>query len=206
MPTARRPLVFAMALATGLLSPERCPAAVAPSMPESIVVARMDEHDDLIFVVYADGQFDKGVLLDPRTAERHSSQVRLPRGLPMGRLTLLGVPRALAEQSKNAPDPAWLKDAVPGVVRVTGVIHHYPVERSSALHRYHLEKTDAGLELTLLNPDVLTPYPAENLRPEKPAATDYLWIVFAGVVVVLSAGVLAVWGFNPRKSAGGSRS
>src|SRR5260370_29300440 len=127
MPTSRRPLVFAIAWATGLLIPESCPAVVAPSMPESIVVVNMDDHEDLIFVVYADGQFEKGILLDPRTAERHSGQVRLPRGLPMGQLSLLGVPRTLAEKSKNAPDLAWLKDVVPGVVRVTGVIHHYPV-------------------------------------------------------------------------------
>ena len=126
------------------------------------------------------------------------------KGLPTGKLSLLGVPRALAEKSKNAPDPVWLADATPGVVRFTGVIHNYPVEKHSALHQYELEKTDGGLRITLLNPDVLTPYSSGNgLSPKKPLM-PYLWLGVAGAVTVLIAGVVVFWIVKRRGSQGSS--
>jgi len=51
---------------------------------------------------------------------------------------------------------------------------------------------------------VLTPYPAENLRPEKTPETEYQWVVLAGAVVVLIAGVVVVWSLKHRTSGGGS--
>src|SRR5262249_41091384 len=151
-----------------------------------------------------DGQFEKGFLLDPTTAGQ-SGHVRLPgKGLPTGKLSLLGVPRALAEKSKNAPDPAWLTDPAPGVVRVSGIIHHYPVEKSSALHQYEPEKPDDGLKITLLNPDVLTPYPPEDWMLAKKPPTPYLWLSLAGVVTVLIAGVVVLWILKGRGSQRGS--
>jgi hypothetical protein len=198
----RRPFVFAVALAIGLLSPRGSPAAVVPALPENIVISKMNQHGDLIFILYANEDIEKGFFLDPKTAGQ-SGNVRLPTGLPEGKLSLLGVPRTLAEKSKKSPDPAWLRAPPPGIVRVTGVIHHYPVERSSAVHQYELEKADDGLKLTLLNPEVLTPYPPEEVRPAKKSETAYLWLGFAGVVTVLIAGVVIVWILRRRGSEGG---
>ena len=200
----RSRFVFAIALATGFLNPQNSPAAVVPSMPEKIVVSKMGDYGDLLFVLFVDGEFEKGFLLDPKTADP-SGLVRLPRqGLPVGKLSLLGVPRALAEKSKNGADPAWLKDAVPGVVCVSGVIHHYPVEKHSTLHPYELEKTDDGLKITLLNPDVLMPYPPEDWMLDRGSPISYLWLGLAGAVAVLIAGVVVVWILSRQSSQSGS--
>src|SRR5207248_5062945 len=87
---------------------------------------------------------DKPFRLDSR-AGTGGSGVQLPRDLPVGELALLAVPRELAEKSKEPLDPAWLKPAAPGVVRVEGTIHTYPVEKYSALHRYQVDRTAKGL-------------------------------------------------------------
>lgn len=192
-------------LAAGLLCPGWALAAVVPRMPEKIVVEDMDNDGDLVFVLYLEGQFDRGVLLDPKTAERLFGAVRLPPGLPEGQLSLLAVPRGLVGEGRAAPDPAWLESHPPGVVRVTGLIHHYPVEKSRVLHRYKLEEGDDGLKVTLLNPDVLKPYPPEDLSPAKASQPAYLWLALAGAVAVLIAGVAVVWVLTRRSSEGGSR-
>lgn len=215
-------------LAAALLIPGWALAAVVALMPERIVVEDMDNHGDLVFVLYLEGQFDRGVLLDPKAAERLSGAVRLPPGppegrldnegmeraraaqakgfpgLPVGRLSLLGVPRGLVGEGRASPDPAWLEGGTPGVVRVAGVIHHYPVEKSRALHQYKLEKVDDGLKVTLLNPDVLTPYPPEDWMLEKKSSTPYLWIGLAAGVAVLIAGVVAFWSLKRRSSRDGT--
>lgn len=215
-------------LAAALLIPGWASAAVMPLIPERIVVEDMDKHGDLVFVLYLDGQFDRGFLLDPKVAERLSGAVRLPParpvgpldnealeraraaqakgfpGLPVGRLALLGVPRELVVEDRASPDPAWLDGRAPGIVRVTGVIHHYAVEKSRAIHQYKLEKADDGLTMTLLNLDLLTPYPPEDWMREKTASTPYLWIGLAGGVVVLSAGVVVFWILKRRRSRGGT--
>jgi hypothetical protein len=202
-------------LAAALLSPAWALAAVVPLMPEQIVIEDMDNHGDPVFILYLEGQFDRGVLLDPKAAERLSGAVRLPPGppegaldnegmeraraaqakgfpgLPVGRLSLLGVPRGLVGEGRVSPDPAWREGRAPLVVRVTGVIHHYPVEKSRALHQYKLEKADDGLKMTLLNPDVLTPYPPENLGSTKESQPAYLWLGLAGAVLI--GAVLVVW-------------
>ena len=209
--TLLRPIVFAMAIATAFLSPRSCPAAVVPTMPQKIVISRMRDHGNLVYVLFVDGQFEKGFLLDPKTADP-SGDVRLPyKGtnpsdslLPVGKLSLLGVPRALANKSKNGPDLAWLTEAPPGVVRVTGVIHHYPVEKSATLHLYELEKTNEGLKIALLTPDVLTPYPPEEWMLAKDSSKPYLWIALAGAVTVLLTGVVVLWILKRRGSQGGS--
>jgi hypothetical protein len=212
-------------LAAGLLSPGWALAAVVALMPERIVVEDMDNHGDLVFVLYLQGQFDRGVLLDPQASEHLSGAVRLPPGkpegrldnlgieraraaqakgfpgLPEGRLSLLGVPRGLVGEGRASPDPAWLEGGAPGVVRITGVIHHYPVEKSHAVHHYQLSKTDAGLELRLLNPEVLEPYSAERLAPEEGPAQKYLWVALAGGAAVLITGALAVWALKRRSWA-----
>jgi len=204
MPASRSSFVIVTALAAGFISPGPCPADVMMSWPEHISISGMADHGDLIFVVFADGQIEKGLFLDPKTAEQ-AGQVRLPyAGLPKGDLSLLGVPRALAEKSKNSPDPAWLKEAVPGVVRVSGVIHNNPVQKHSAAHRYQLDKTADGLKVTLLNPDVLTPYPPEDLRPARDSKTAYLWLGLGGAVAVLIAGGLVVLMLRRRRSEDGS--
>jgi hypothetical protein len=204
MPSSSHSFAFAIAFATGLLNPARCSADVAPTMPENIVVSGMGDHADLVFVFFADGNIEKGFLLDPKAAG-DSGGVRLPReGLPEGKLSLLGVPRTLAEKSKNAPDPAWLTAGSPGVVRVKGVIHHYRIEKALATQWYQLDKTDDGLTVTLMNPDVLTSYGAENLHPESELGTRFLWFGIAGgAVVLLLAGVL-VWGIKRRDLSDGS--
>src|SRR5690348_673719 len=106
MSQSRHFFAFAAACMTGLLSAGNCPADVAPTMPQNIVISGMGDHGDLIFVLFVDGQFEKGFLLDPKTAGQ-SGQVQLPSWgpdpkanlLPMGKLSILGVPRALAEKS-----------------------------------------------------------------------------------------------------------
>jgi hypothetical protein len=125
-------------------------------------------------------------------------------GLPVGRLSLLGVPRGLVGESRASPDPSWLDGRAPGVVRVTGVIHHYPVQKSQALHQYKLEKVEDGLQVTLLNPDVLTPYPPEVIRPAKESQAAYLWLGLVGAVAVLTAVLVGLWVFVRRRSESGS--
>jgi hypothetical protein len=171
-------------------------------MPDNIVIDKMDQHQDLVFVLYANGDIEKGVFLDPKTAGE-SGQVRLPKGLPEGKLSLLGVPRTLADKSKNSPDPAWLRAPPPGVVRVTGVIHHYPVEKHYALHQYELVRADDSLKLTLLNPDVLTPYPPEDwmLAKKAPKSPGYLWLGLGALVAVLIASVVVVWIMRPKSKS-----
>jgi len=205
MPTSHRLLIVAMLLAASLLRPGNAPADVAASHPEVIVIANLAEFRDMIFVVYKDGEFAKGVRVDPTTAEYHDGGYLLPPELPRGKLAMLGVARALAEKAKDAPDPAWLKPSTPGVVRVTGTIHTLPVQRHSAVHRYRLDKTDSGLQVSLLNPDVLTPYPAENLSgPEPKWSTSYLWVIVAGGALVLMVVFWSLWRLNRRNPPAGT--
>lgn len=194
MSTLLRTLVFALGLAAGL-SPSPCPADVAPMLPHDVVISKMDAHGDFVFVIYRNGDIAKGVLLDPK--EGRSGDVQLPSGLPVGALSLLAVPRALAEERDNAPDPDWLHKSPPGVIRVSGVIHHRHVEKHSMRHQYELDKTDDGLKVTLLNPDVLTGYGPEPWMLEKRSSKTYLWIALAGAAVLI-AGVVAVWSLKRR--------
>lgn len=189
-------------LATGLLCPGWARGAVVPRMPEKIVVEDMDYDGNLVFVFYLEGQFERGVLLDPKTAERLFGAVRLPPGLPEDQLSLLAVPRGLVGEGRAAPDPAWLEGHPPGVIRVTGLIHHYPVEKSRVLHRYKLEMEDDGLKVTLLNPDVLNPYPPQDLSTAEPSQPPYLWLGLAGAVLI--GGVTVVWILMRRGSKGRS--
>jgi hypothetical protein len=202
MKAFHRSLVFAVVLAIELVGAKHCPADVMPRMPQNIVISKMDEHGDLLFFFVADGQIVKGPPLDPKSADQ-AGYVQVPsKGLPTGKLALLGVPRALAEKNRNEADPAWLTDGPPGVVLVAGVIHHYHVQKAETLHPYQLDKTATGLELTLSNSDVLTPYPAEDLSPGRNSDTDYTWLGLAGGIVVVLAGVL-IWSLVRRRTSGG---
>src|SRR5437762_3125281 len=141
MTTSRRLLLFA-SLATGLLAAMPCRTAVAPRMPQNIWLVNATNHGDLIFIFYANGNIEKGFVLDPKTANPMGS-IQLPAGgpeeekvsdgkrLPRGHLSILAVPRALMEKNKNVPDQKWLVKPPAGVVQVAGVIHHYPMEKSA---------------------------------------------------------------------------
>jgi hypothetical protein len=203
MSTPRIAIHWALLVTAAVVGPGRCPAAVAPSMPQNIVVSNMNEHGDLVFILYVEGQFEKGYLLDPQTAEE-SGLVRLPvHDLPQGKLALLAVPRALVEQG-HAPDPAWLAEGAAGILGVSGVIHHLPVEKSSMLHQYELGKTEDGLKITLLNPDVLTPYPPEPWMLEDQSPASFKWGGVAGAAAVVLIGICLFLTLKRRGAAGDS--
>src|SRR5207302_8838317 len=121
-------------------------------------------------------------------------------------LALLAVPRQLSEKSNEALDPSWLKPAPPPIVPLFPYTTLFRSERSSALHRYRVDKTEDGLKLTLLNPDVLKPYPPERIggAAENPRK-DCLWAVLAGGALVLTLGAWLVWRsqrVNPQTETG----
>jgi hypothetical protein len=110
--------------------------------------------------------------------------------LPVGDVSILLVPRAVAEKAGKSPNPAWLGDGVPGIVRVAGAIHTNPIEKHSAEHRYELKPTADGLEAVLLNPEVLLPYAAVAPIPQRTPTPAYLWVALAAGAVLLAAALM----------------
>jgi hypothetical protein len=184
-----------MVVLASLLIPTAGVAEVAIMVPENIVLVNWPGDRDLIFVLFLEGEFEKGVILDPKKPDPWG-QLRLPpKGVPVGELAVLGVPRELAEKSEQLPDPAWLHDPAAGIVRVAGAIHTNPVEKHSALHQYELRVGAAGLEVILLNPDVLQPFAPEIAEAAAPPIPWQLWGIAAGSMLFL-AGALAWYGFR----------
>jgi hypothetical protein len=214
MPTSRHPLALALALAAGIFSSGNAPADVDPSPPRNIAIYNLAAFPDMVFVLTwnkADGPAGldagraPGIRLDPSDAERRAG-VQLPRDLPEGEISLLAVPRELAKRSKEPVDPAWLGPTpAKGVILVKGSIHTYPVEKHSALHRYQVDQTDKGLTLTLLNPDVLQPYPPERFgEPDQKTRKDYLSLIAAVGALVLAAAGWLVWRPKRQHSSAGT--
>lgn len=205
--TSRRMVVFAIVIAAGLGTAESSSAAVMPRRPESIVISKLTDLPEMVFVIYPiravkqkEGKPDQGMwLIDPATAERENEAVVLPHDLPEGELGLVAVPRALAEKRKGRPDPTWLDSTEPGIVRIAGSIKTWRVEKYSAVHRYRLDKTEEGLKLTLTNPDVLLPYPPERIGEDTPR-TSFQWAEWAGFIaggaLVLALGAWLFWRFK----------
>jgi hypothetical protein len=190
MHTFRLLAVGTVMVTTFLIAP-RCIADVAMMPPQNIVITKWPDDRDLIFVLFLEGEFEKGIVLDPKNLDE-ANVIRVPqKGLPVGDLSILGVPRVLVDKAEKLPDPAWVREGVPGIIRVAGVIHTNPIEKHSAVHQYELRATAAGLEAILLNPDVLLPYRRENPEPDRPPTSAYLWGALAGGLILLAAAL--VW-------------
>ena len=195
----RRQAVLLLCLGVILCCAPAVEAAVAPRSP-TIVMLNSADFSEMVFVVYrikAGDPWATGIRVDPTTAKivPADTDVELPfwEGL-----AVLAVPRALAEQTKGAPDPAWLELGAPGVVRVPGVFSIPSVYRDVVL-RYRLDKTDNGATLTLLNPEVLKsaqqyPLPPGDATrdPWEQAASKTSWVLFSagGLFCGLLVGVL----------------
>lgn len=200
MAISSRTAVFFLCLALA----SRGDAAVDPSLPRNIAIAGLNEHGDLLFVLYENPRdFERGYVVDPKSAPSGGEYQLRPSqegpdnpGPPIGELFMIGVSRRLMAERKNKPDPKWLLQETPGVVRVSGELHNTRIDRSSARHAYRLETTEKGLQLTLTNPEVLERYAAEKLdapaERKEPDSTGVLQLVIAAGVIIALLAVLVM--------------